>query len=250
MKIIQTIAILLLILPVLCEADDKPPQVISDSWTMVPKAGQHKEFEEAVKKHMAYRKEKGDPRHWDVYVPVLGDDLNRYIVRSCCQPWDEQDTYRQWSMENLGNHFNETVDPYVEKYIHNFSEIDMANSNWGEDVDASYVGVTYRTVKSGKGQQANAAIAAMSKLAKESGWPYNWSWSTPVAGEYRIGLAVPYKNFASMQPPEENFYQFAQKHMTVKDAEKMFKEFNDAFSNSHYNIYRHDKTLSMQSKKK
>ena len=112
----------LLFLPAICVAEDKPAQVIADGWTMVPKADHGKEFVAAMKEHIAYRIEKGDPRHWDVYVPVTGGNLNRYLVRSCCDTWAEQDSYRKWTQENLGNHFNETVAPHVEKYMHNFTE--------------------------------------------------------------------------------------------------------------------------------
>lgn len=238
----------LLVIPALCVAEDKPPQVISDSWTMVPKADHENEFETALKAHVAFRVEKGDTRMWDVYVPVTGSNLNQYVVRSCCDTWAEQDSYKKWTEENLGNHFNETVNPHVEKYKHNFGELDMDNSQWGEGVDASYVGVTYRTVISGKGSQARAAVSAMSKMAKENNWPYNWSWSTPVGGEYEIMLATPFKDFASMAPPEETFYQFAKKHMSEKKADEMFKQYNDSFSNSHYSIWRHRKDLSMQAK--
>lgn len=236
----------LLLIPALCVAEDKPPQVISDGWTMVPKAGHSDDFEAALKAHMAFRVEKGDTRHWDVYVPVTGDNLNKYIVRTCCKPWAEQDTYRKWTRENIGNHFNDTVHPHVDHYSHNFGELDIENSHWGDDVDASYVGVTTWEIKSGKGGQASASIGAMSALAKENGWSRNWVWSYPVGGSSRVSLVTPFKNFADMAPMEENFYQFAKKHLkSEKKADAMFKDFNGSFSSSEYSIYRHDKELSM-----
>lgn len=246
MKKFHAILLASILMPFLCLAEDKPPQVISDSWTMVPKTGHGEEFETALKAHLAYRSEKGDPRHWDTYVPVTGDDLNRYVVRSCCDVWAEQDSYRTWSQENLGNHFNETVHPHVDSYTHNFGELDMANSHWDEGVDASYVGVTYWDIKSGHGAQANEAISAMSTMAKENNWPRNWSWSYPVGGSNSVMLATPFKNFADMAPMEENFYQFAKKHLkSEKKADAMFKDFNGSFSSSHYGIWRHRKDLSM-----
>ncbi len=238
----------LILIPALCVAEDKPAQVISDGWTMVPKADHGNEFEAALKAHMAYRVEKGDPRQWHVYRPVTGSEMNRYTVRSCCDTWAEQDSYRKWTQENIGNHFNETVHPHVEKYMHNFSESDMENSHWGENTDASYVGVTVWNIKQGKGRQANESITAMSTLAKENNWSRNFSWSYPVGGSNRVMLATPHSNFADMAPMEENFYQFAVKHMNEKKADAMFEKFNDSFSDSDYAIWRHDKELSMQPK--
>ncbi len=240
----------LILIPALCVAEDQPPQVISDSWTMVPKAGHADQLETALKAHLAYRAEKGDTRQWDTYVPVTGNDLNRYVVRSCCQPWAEQDSYRAWSKEHLGEHFSETVHPHVASYMHNFGEIDMDNSHWDENVEANFVGVTMWQVKPGKGAQANAAIAAMSTMAKENNWPRNWSWSSPVGGSQRVMLATPFKNYADMAPLQENFYQFAKKHLkSEKKADEMFKDFNSSFSSSDYTIWRHDKALSMHKDK-
>lgn len=241
-----SVLFVLLTIPALCVAEDKPPQVISDGWTMVPKEGHGMELEEAIKAHMAYRHEKGDTRHWDVYVPVTGSDLNRYVVRSCCQPWAEMDSYRKWSSEHASKHFNETVHPHVKKYMHNFGEVDMENSNWGENVDANFVGVTVWEVKSGKGAQASKAIKKMSDLAKNHNWSRSWSWNYPVGGSQAIMLATPFKNYAEMAPMEENFYQFAMKHLKEKKVDEMFKMFNGSFSGSNYTIWRHRKDLSMQ----
>jgi hypothetical protein len=248
MNKLYSILFALLLIPALCVAEDKPAQVISDGWTMIPKADHGDEFEAALKAHLAYRAEKGDTRQWNVWRPVTGGALNRYTVRSCCDTWAEQDSYRKWTQENIGNHFNETVHPHVEKYMHNFGESDMENSHWGENTDASFVGVTMWEVKQGKGGQANRAITAMSNLAKEHDWPRNFSWSYPVGGSNRVMLVVPFSNYADMAPMDENFYQFAKKHLKEKELDKMFDDFNGSFSSSDYTIWRHDKELSMQPK--
>lgn len=246
MNKIYSILFLLLTFSAVCVAEDKPPQVIADSWTMVPKEGHGMKLEEAIKAHMAYRKEKGDPMHWDTWVPVTGEDLNMYVVRSCCHPWAAQDSYRQWSLEHAREHFNETVHPHVKKYMHNFTEMDMENSHWGENTEANYVGVTAWDIKQGKGNQASSAIKQMSKLAKDNNWSRNWSWSYPVGGTHRVMLVTPFKNYAEMAPMEENFYQFAMKHMKKAKVEDMFAKFDDSFSGSDYTIWQHRKDLSMQ----
>ena len=165
-----SVLLALLFLPAWCVADDhdneKPEQMIADSWVAVPKAGHESEFEEALKAHLALRTERGDPRTWHVYVPVTGKDLNRYVIRSCCFAWADQDSYGEWSRENMGKHFNETVHPHVATYHHNFSELDQKNSHWGEDTNANYVGVTMFHIKPGKGGQMSEAIGEMSTLAK------------------------------------------------------------------------------------
>ncbi|MFC3193890.1 hypothetical protein ACFODZ_06530 [Marinicella sediminis] len=240
--------ICLLMIPTWCAADnhEKPPTLIADGWTMVPKEGHGAEFEAALKAHLKMRMEKGDPRHWDTYVPVTGDKLNNYVVRSCCFEWADQDKYAKWSNEHMGEHFNETVHPHVQKYMHNFTEIDTRNSNWGENTKANFVGVTHFEVKSGKGSDMSASIKSMSTLAKDNGWPRNWSWSYPVGGDGGVTLATPYANYADMAPMEESFYDFVVKHKkSKKKAEKMFDQFNGAIKSTHYTIYRHRVDLSM-----
>ncbi len=241
---------IMLFIPALCVAEDKAPTIISDSWTMTPKEGHAVQFEEALKAHLAIRTEKGDSRLWQTYVAVTGDKLDQYIVRSCCKSWAEQDSYRTWSNEHLGKHFNETVHPHVKSYNHNFSVIDTENGHWGEDVDASYVGVTMFNLKPGKSASMSEAIKDMSTIAKDNNWPRNWSWFYPVGGSGGVGLATPYANFAAMAPMEESFYQFLTKHLkSEKKAEKMFKAFNSNIQSTHYTIYRMREDLSMSNEK-
>ena len=246
-----SILCLLLLVPGWCvAADEKQPTVIADSWVMVPKAGHEYQFEAAVKKHMAMRAEKGDSRVWHTYTPVTGQDLNHYVVRSCCTEWADQDSYRDWSRQNTMQHFNDTIHPHVESYSHNFSEIDRKNSHWGDDVKAHYVGVSSYQVKMGKWRQMNAALEKMSKLAKDNNWPHHWSWSYPVGGPGTVNLVIPFENFADMAPLDESFYEFISKKMkSEKKAQKMFEQFSGSFSSADYQIYRHRKDLSMASKK-
>ncbi len=244
MNRIYSILLVLLLFPALCVADnhEKKPQLIADSWSVTPKADHGNEFEEALKAHLAMRAEKGDPREWHVYVPVTGDDLNRYVIRSCCFQYADQDSYGKWSQENMGQHWNETVHPHVKSYAHNYSELDAENSNWGDDTVANYVGVTMFHIKPGKGGKMGEAIADMSTLAKENDWARNWSWFYPVGGSSSVGLATPFENYAQMAPMEENFYQFAKKHLkSEKKADKMFDKFGSAHSGSEYTIWRHRK---------
>lgn len=179
-------------------------------------------------------------------TPDNGKYLNRYIVRSCCAEWAEQDSYRTWAKENIGNHFNETVHPYVEKYKHNYTVIDTENSNWG-DSDPKYVGVTVFEIKTGKGKKTYKALKEMSALAKDNDWPRNWSWSYSVNGSEQVALVTPYNNFAEMAPMEESFYAFVKKQLkSEKKTDKLFEKFNSGISGTDYQIYRKRDDLSHQ----
>lgn len=226
-------------------------EMLADMWVMQPKAGMGKDFNKALADHMAHRKSLGDPRVWQVYRPVLGNELNSYIIRSCCFEWKDLDSYDKWVMDkDPMTHWNSKVDDKVAHYGHYMSILDMENSNWSDGVSANFVGVTYFKIKQGHGRDVEKAMKTISDVAKEHKWPYSWSWSYPVGGEYGMNLAIPFDNYAAMTPPEEKFNSLMVKHFGSEEkAQEFWEDWNDHFETTEYSIYRLDKELSMPAKK-
>ena len=244
MKKLFTLLLLTLLIPTAIYADNHSPQQIADSWVMIVKSGHESKFQDAMKAHLAYRKANGEKRTWDTYTPVTGENLNQYIVRTCCNTWAEQDAHVA-DAAKYSEHFNKNVHPHVKKYTHNLTVIDMENSNWPEDTDASFVGVTSYKPIVGKGGARGESLKAMSAMAKEKGWPRNWAWTYPVGGDGSWTLVTPFENYADMAPMEESFYDFTKKHMgSAEKADALFQKFSSSFSETHYAIYRHNKELS------
>ena len=48
----------------------EPSTNLADTWVIHPKVGQEEQFEEAFQKHLAVRKEKGETRTWNTWIPV------------------------------------------------------------------------------------------------------------------------------------------------------------------------------------
>ncbi|MDF2176698.1 hypothetical protein P2G88_00355 [Aliiglaciecola sp. CAU 1673] len=238
----------LALLPFYLHAQDKSPEMLAEVWVMTPKADMQDAFEKGLKEHMAQRVKLGDPRKWNVYRPVLGDGLNSYVIRACCFQWKDLDSYRNWSIEkDPMKHWNKNVDPKVHKYEHYLSVVDTQNSHWPEDTKYNYVGVSWYQVKMGHWQEMEADKKLMSDLAKQHNWPYNWAWASSVSNGGSMSLAVPYADYASMAPPAESFAAFMGKHMGAEEkAKEMLKRWASHFEERHYNIYRHDKELSME----
>ena len=241
-----------MVLPVLCVAqeDKKEPTVLSDSWVMTPKAGHGADFENALMEHMKFRMEDNDPRRWQVYTPVTGSNISRYIVRSCCSTWKEFDAYDAWYMKSESRkHYFETVHPHVANYSHNFSQIDSKNSSWADDVKANYVGVTNYEIKNGGWKKTGKAMKEVTKILKENDWPYSYSWSYPEAGDGGMQLAIPYENYAAMEAPDLTVYKVVKKHLkSEKKADKLFEQFRSGIKSWEYQIYKHHKALSMPEK--
>lgn len=236
-------ALAVLLLPNLATAKEN----LSEVWVMEPKAGQAMDFEQAFKQHIAHRAELKDPRSWRVYVPVLGDELNHYIVRSCCFGWQGMDEYRQWNDDkNPMADWEKTVGKLVDNYEHYLSVVDMQNSNWAEDVKYQYVGVTDYKVKQGHMEAMETDKKMLSEAAKSQKWPYSWAWSSSVGGGNSVTLAVPYKSYAEMEPPETGFAKILATHMGGEDkAQEALKRWASHFESTHYAIYQWREDLSM-----
>ncbi len=225
---------------------DKAPPNLADTWVVHVRHGHEGEFEAAFKAHVEARKAVGDPRAWQVYTPVVGEDFGHYVIRSCCFEWADQDAYDAWSLEsNMGEHWNQNVHAHVKRYAHYLNLIDFENSHWPQDVKANFVGVTVWDVKPGGYGPMSAARVALSKAAKEHGWTRHWSWSESVGGQGALIIASPYKNYADMAPPEPSFFDFVSEKLGAEEAQKLFSEFSSNLSPGTYTVYRHRADLSM-----
>ena len=232
----------------LADGHGKTPN-IGSVWIISAKDGvAGGDFENAMKTHMAWRKEAGDPRNWQVYTIDVGGDRSEYYIRACCFNWADQDSYERWAYDNgVYEAYAEQLGVHVGEIRHNFQSFDMDNSNWDDSKGPYYyIGVTVWTPNPAKNMQRYGAVNEMSSLAKDKGWPYNWAWFNTVGGPDNLSLAIPNRNFADMEPPEKNFYDFASEHMGEEEAQAMFQRFDESFWGSKYTIYRWREDLSMK----
>lgn len=234
---------LLVGLPVIAQDEGN----LADSWIVTTKQGQSDKFEAAFKKHMAVRIKKGDPRSWEVFEPAIGRDLDHYVIRTCCITWADLDSYDKWvAKTKIVDDWNKNVDRYVESYAHEIDTIDFNNSNWQDDsVAPALVSFTQYLLKPGREVQWSLAMAAMSKYAMEGKWPYNWAWGEALGGAGERWLAVPYDNYAAMEPSDLTFAKFLSKQMDSREAAmELLGEFSDAIQQTDRTIYRFRADLS------
>jgi len=246
------LAALFLMLPVLLHADDAPPP-LAEMWVVTPKQGQGSEFRKALADHMAFRAEHGDPRAWQVYTPMLGDDLGRFAIRYCCFTWSDQDSYQAWSdsAEKINTHFNENVAPHSEKWAHYFESMDWGNSHWAEGAGAvAYYAVTEFNIKPGHGQDFDAARDKMSQIALNQGWASterSWLWASTIGGKPQESIIIPHQNFASFEPGKEDFVTFLSRHLGAEQAAELLQQFSGASWSTDYQIWEFQSDLSITS---
>ncbi len=237
----------LLFATVSAPAKDESPPNVADLWIITVDYPDEAAFEVAFKTHLAARKEAGDSRNWQVYRAVAGAELNTYGVRYCCFKWADADAYAEWTQSSgILDHWNEHVAQYVDDYRHQFSILDIENSNWQEDLSGyRYYGVTSWQPKPGRIGPRQAAIKTFADVGKEHGWSRLWSWQTRVGGESSLSLVIPYSNFADMEPPEQSFYEFVAEHLGADETARLFNGFGSSFLSSEYAIFEHRRDLSM-----
>lgn len=248
---LSMMAALMLALPLTTVAQKPPP--LSDVWLLVPRADQHDDFEKGLKAHMAFRQEHGDPRKWQVYMPTLGDRLNRVGIRYCCVSWADVDSYDAWSMENkaIEENYQQNVAPHVESAAHYFDTISWENSHWS-DVNGPFTlfAVTEFEIKPGQGSRFDAARDKMSQIAINQGWSSDehvWMWSSRIGGSPRESVVTPYRDWADIEREGETFFQFLSRKLGSDDeARALLDEFSSAIEGSDYQIWVHRPDLSMQ----
>jgi len=231
-------------------AEDPPPP-LAEAWVVTPVPGKGAEFRTALAEHMAFRTEHGDPRAWQVYTPVLGDDLGRIAVRFCCFKWADQDSYEAWqdSAEKINAHFSEHIAPLAENWKHYFESIDWGNSHWNEDAGPyKYFAVTEFNLKPGHGQDFDAARDKMSQIALNQGWAtadHSWLWTTTIGGKPQENIVVPHKNYASFDRDQEDFSSFLARHIGADESAELLKQFASASWSTDFQIWEHHAELSM-----
>ncbi|WNC70811.1 hypothetical protein RGQ13_11780 [Thalassotalea psychrophila] len=230
-------------------AADEKPHSLADVWVMVPNPGQQAGFEKAFQEHIKYRASKGDPRQWQAYTPVIGKNLNYYVVRYCCTAFKDVEAYKKWESDNkMDAHWNENVAKYVAHYEHYYSRIDFKNSNWPDGKNNyKYFAVTDYSVKVGAGKGVSEGKKVLSETAKAMKWPYSWSWTWQIGGDENLSLVIPYENYAEMEDPDKSFSTaFAEQIGDADKAAAVFKAWGENFHSTQYTVYvlREDMSMS------
>ena len=250
--VLSVLAALFIMAPAISMAEDSPPP-LAEMWIVTPKADHGSEFYKAIAEHMAFRSEHGDPRKWEAYSPLLGDQLNRLAIRFCCFSWADQDSYQAWSddAKKINEHFQEHVAPHTEKWEHYFENMDWGNSNWVEEGGPyKLFAVTEFNLKAGHSAAFDAARDKMSQIALNQGWAssdHSWLWATTIGGKPQESIIVPHKNYASMDRDEDTFIRFLSKHMGDEAASALLEQFSGATWGSSFQIWELQEKYSMSS---
>lgn len=209
-------------------AEDKA--ILMDSWIIDLQPDQHAAFSTALKSHLEDRAKQNEPRDWWVYTPVTGENMNRYIVRSCCHTWSSFDQHKQWrAQHSLDPSWQTLLAQHTSNYSHRISKADFPNSRWPEGLLVPpLMGITEYHIKSGHDSAFQEAKSKMSELAISGEWQRDWLWVETVTGENIETLMVLHQDFSDIAPLEIDIFDVLSKQL--KSDEKAGQLFTDFFS--------------------
>lgn len=235
-------------------AADKPApkaeaDTIATTWIMWVKQGQSQQFENALKAHAAWRKQAGEKFTWQIYQPVVGSDLDHYVVRSENHHWKDLDTNAAWEQQqNAGEQFEKQVGPYVQRMEHYLSQEDSKHSHWIASKDYRYFGVTHYQFKPGTRAVVNATMDKIQKAVTDAKWPYSYSIDDRIGGRGGVDIVEPMKSYADMADPDPSMMKILASSLGSEEAAKaLMQEFGSSIKDHDYTIYAYRPDLSTPS---
>lgn len=182
---------------------------VARSYTVMPKAGMVPQFEAALKAHIEWRMENGDPWTWGVSTVEVGDRLGEYRIRSGGHAWADFDAYDAgFGPEGLV-HWQATVAPLVESVSSTVSTVDAALSNLPPaGTEIAFVNVTVFHLRPGRQADFNQAVARATAILKEADWGGFSAWTFPISGGGtgpRMNLVSFHDSWADMAEPDPSF---------------------------------------------
>jgi hypothetical protein len=183
---------------VMAEEDKSQPMV--EEWVISANVGAETEFMNALKTHVAWRRENKDPWNWNLYTPQTGEMNTRVLIRSTGHEYASIASYGESEFsQKAARHWNETVAPYADVATR-YLRFQTPVSYWPDD---TYDYLLVLQVDAKPDTNATLLKAAMllhgivreAELEAVGGLEYTWAGGGP-AFQYVEG----YSDWASTSP--------------------------------------------------
>lgn len=219
---------------------------VTSIWVIWPKPGQDRAFVDGLKKHIAWRKSAGDPFTWHVYQPVVGSDLDFYVVRSGNHTWADLDTEHAWAEKHdAGGHFQMEAGQHARRLKHYFGVNATKYDHWIESKDYRYFGVSAYQFKAGHDADIKAVMKRVHDAVTRQKWPYPFSFEYRVGGAGGMSVIVPMKSYAGMAEPSPTLMEVMTKALgSKKAAHELFDTWSKAVKTHTYTVYTYRTDLS------
>ncbi|KGI78203.1 hypothetical protein [Oleiagrimonas soli] len=228
------------------KSDDASHRNITSEWVLWSKRGDAPALEAAIKQHAAWRKAQGENTRWDVYQPIVGPDLEHYVIRSGEHAWADYDTNREWSMTHqAGPRYMQDVAPHVRHAEHYFAAYDTKHSHWMPDKGYRYFAVYTYHFKPGSNETVKNVLSKIHKAATDAKWPHSFGIDYTIGGKGGMNVVLPMKNLADMEEPDPSLMKVVAKSLgSEKAAKDLWQSFALAIDERSMAIYVHRPDLS------
>ena len=98
--------------------------LLTRSYLITPKKGQGQQFVAAVKQHLQWLQDNGEPWNWSAYSFATGDRLGSFVYVSHGHSWNDFDGAKEHRTKSAKN-WRDTVLPYVESIHGRIHKLDM-----------------------------------------------------------------------------------------------------------------------------
>jgi len=237
----------------LADEHEEERGAISDVWIFKIKRGMEDEFTDAMKKHIAVRKEMGESRSWSAYRAEVGKHPGLIMYRSPPMSYADHDAYLAQDFSAMGEDFNKNIDPLVDHFHHYIDTYDYKNSHWPDDesTEGPLFTVVSRKWKPGGFGASNKAREKMSQIALNDGWAekgYNWLWVSNTGGAPTQSIVFSRADYAAMAPTGDDFGAWLAEQVGSEEAaSEIFNDWLSGFSSTDVTIWRHDPDISTPS---
>lgn len=229
---------------------DKNNHDIGSRWVIANKRGQSKAFENGLKQLLAWRKSAGDPFVWEVYAPVVGDDLGFYVIRSGDHAWADMDGENDWAVKHdAGARYRQDVGPHAVREEHYFGQTVAKYSHWTDSDDYRYYAVTNYRFKPGTSDAVKDVLEKVHKAVTEQKWPYSYLVRYQIGGSGGMSIIEPMKSFADMADPSPSLKEVLARSLgSKKAAGELFDKFAAAVEKHSFTVYVYRPDLSTPKK--
>jgi hypothetical protein len=166
--------------------------------------GQERAFEAAMREHVAFRQEQGEPFSWEVYQVAFGDDAGQYLIRTANHSWADLDTYNGMGdfQRAVGDQFNSTILPFIAESSSWVTALDTAMSVMPPNMDDMNVFMVNRVwVDSEGAMEMEQAMRTIRETAMANDMHYVVLRTLVGAQGSDLALVVPSQDFAGLEEP-------------------------------------------------
>lgn len=227
--LLAAVAALLILTPITF-AQDESSGLIAMHVSVTPKSGHQAEFHDAMKAHMQWRAENGDPWEWTAYGMENGTSLSTIHFRSDGHKFADIEAYNHSEFSELADdHYMQTVAPHVAETML-FTDRYLADiSAWPESGDYPLIQLYEFELDPAKYGQWRHAMERSHQILQDNDWPEGYGWTQVVSGGpvNNVVLAIPMTGWGDMDE-EQDPYAFIAEAVGEEEASQIWANFYGA----------------------